>query len=128
MTGRLLMLLLLSAVSLSARDVSGGWKIQGAFDDVARSRDMNERADLVCTFKQTDDRLTGNCGPDADSGVTVAGDVQGQTVVWRFEVALDPDSPKQITTFTGTLDDAGLTMKGTFTIAALRGTFTATKQ
>ena len=126
--GRLALALMVLLVPTAPADVSGDWQVDGTFDAASRSRGATGRVDLICQLKQESEKLTGRCGPDIDSGVVVSGEVQDQNVVWRFEIASGPDSPKRTATFTATVDGGASQMQGTFSFAEFAGRFTAKKQ
>jgi hypothetical protein len=121
-------LLMILSVPVAAADVSGDWQVDGAFDEASRSRGAVGEVDLVCRLKQDAEKLTGRCGPDLDSGPSVSGNVQGQSIMWQFEIALQPDGPKHAVTFKATLDDRAATMRGTFAVAEFEGRFSAKRQ
>ncbi len=104
-------------VLVAAPDVTGTWEVESTFDDSSIPG-----GGFDCAFKQVEEQLTGNC-----SGGTapLTGEVKGQNVVWRLR---GPGSPPDTITFTGTVDQAGTSMKGRFTIAGKGGRFTALKQ
>jgi hypothetical protein len=112
-----------------AADVSGEWSISGAFNEPSVAKGAKRQADLICDLKQEHEALTGECRPtNGPAGVLVVGTVRDDQVEWRFEIALGPNAKKQTVTYTGTVNDAGTRLKGTFSIADLRGTFTAEKR
>jgi hypothetical protein len=112
-----------------AADVSCEWLISGAFNEASVAKGVKRQADLICDLKQEHEALTGECRPtNGPAGVPIVGTVRDDQVEWRFEIALRPDAKKQTVTYTGTVNDAGTRLKGTFSIADLRGTFTAEKR
>jgi hypothetical protein len=123
-----ILVLMILSVPVAAADVSGDWQVDGAFDEASRSSGAVGGVDLICRLKQDAEKLTGRCGPDLDSGAPVSGDVQGQNIVWRFEIALQPDGPQHVVTFKATLDDRAATMHGTFAVAEFQGRFSAKRQ
>ena len=95
-------------------DVTGRWALNAGFDD-----DRLGGGEFDCTFKQNGEQLTGDC-----SGRALTGEVKGQDARWQLQVG----NPPQTTTYTGTVDEAGTTIKGTFTLGGNSGHFTASKQ
>ena len=127
--GSIVVLLMTWFAAATTANVSGEWLISGAFDAASVAKGVKQRADLICGFKQEHEALTGACRPpDGPDGVPVTGTVRGDHVEWRFDIALSPNAKKQTVTYTSTVNDAGTHMKGTFSIAELRGAFTAEKQ
>jgi hypothetical protein len=107
----------LALVALAgASDVTGIWEVDASFDDVRMAG-----GGFDCAFKQSGDQLTGAC---SDGSAPLTGEVKGQTATWRISAG----NPPQTTTFTGTIDEAGRSMKGRFTTGQTGGTFTASKQ
>jgi len=110
---RLLMVLVLCALAVSAADISGTWAAAVRLDAGSGT--------ATFVFKQAGDMLTGTY-----SGVLgnaeVKGLVKGNQVEWSFDNA---DAGK--ITYKGTVDGAG--MKGTVEYGQLgAGTFTAEKK
>src|SRR6266853_2614545 len=85
----------------AAADITGRWALNASFDD---GRLGGGEAD--CAFKQNGEQLTGDC-----AGTALTGEVKGQNVRWQLQVG----NPPQTTTYTGTVDEAGTNIKGTFT-------------
>jgi hypothetical protein len=101
-------------VALAATDLTGDWVVDFAFDDASLAG-----GGIDCTFKQNAEQVTGDCGAGA-----VTGELKGRTITWRLRAG----NPRVTTTFTGTVDEAGRSMKGRFTRADKGGTFTAARQ
>ena len=101
-------------VVVAASDLSGSWVVDFAFDDASL-----RGGGIDCTFKQNAEQVTGDCGAGA-----VTGEVKGQNITWRLRAG----NPRVMTTFIGTVDEAGRSMKGRFITAGKGGTFTASKQ
>jgi hypothetical protein len=97
----------------AAVDMTGKWAITASFDDT------REGGEFDCTFKQTGEQLTGDC-----SEKSLAGEVKGQDARWQIQVG----NPPQTTTYSGTVDEAGTTIRGTFTFGGKSGHFTGAKQ
>ena len=111
----LMLLPSLAIVVLSAAaDITGNWEVEVIFDDSTLAG-----GGIDCTFKQDGERLSGNC-----VGITLTGEVKGQNVSWRIQEKGDPEAR----TFTGTLNEAGTTMTGRFTMTDKGGRFTASRQ
>jgi hypothetical protein len=126
---RMIPMLLMVWLAAATTSVSGEWAVSAAFDATSVAKGMPPRAGLVCYLKQEQDALTGDCRPaNGPGGVPVAGTVRGDRVEWRFEIALGPNMKKQTITFRSTVNRSGTRMKGTFSIANRRGTFTAKRQ
>ncbi len=98
----------------AAADITGTWELNASFDDSSLGG-----GEFECAFKQDGEQLTGNC-----SGRALTGEVKGQNVRWQLQV----DNPPQTTTYSGTVDEAGTNINGTFTLAGKGGRFTASKQ
>jgi hypothetical protein len=113
--------LVVSALAISlvvgAPDLSGTWDLDVRFDDASL-----EGGELDCVIQQQGQQLKGTC-----SGGTapLSGDVNGQNVRWR--IGGSDKSPGTSHTFTGTIDDAGIRIKGRFTANGKDGSFTALK-
>ena len=110
----LLLIGLAPLVLAAAADITGTWTVTANFDD-----NRVEGGEFDCTFKQTGDQLTGHC-----SERPLTGEVKGQDARWQLQVG----NPPQTTTYTGTVNDAGTRMTGTFTLAGKDGHFSASKQ
>lgn len=102
-------------VLIAASDLTGNWVVDVSFDDATLPG-----GGIDCTFKQNGEQVTGDCG---EAGA-VTGEVKGQNITWRIRGG----NPRQTTTFTGTVDEAGRSVKGRFTRAGKGGQFTASKQ
>ena len=98
----------------AATDMTGRWAVAASFDDAGL-----QGGEFDCTFKQDGERLTGDC-----AGRALTGEVKGQDARWQLQVG----KPPQTTTYTGTVDESGTTIRGTFTLADKSGHFTASKQ
>ena len=115
-----LLVMLLTALALNVlpvvSDVTGSWELEATFDD------GTEAGGFDCAFKQDGEQLTGTC-----SGGTaqVTGEVKGQNIRWQLRSARMPADNNL--TFTGTLDDAGTSINGRFTVAGKGGDFSAVK-
>jgi hypothetical protein len=103
-------------VLVAAADITGNWEVEATFEDSSVAG-----GGFDCAFKQQGEQLTGNCSGGTAS---VTGEVKGQSVSWRLQGAANSDA----LTFTGTVDEAGASIKGHFTIAGKGGQFTAVKQ
>ena len=99
---------------LAAADVSGVWGMEANFDDGNLSGGGYD-----CSFKQDDERLTGNC-----MGIAIAGEVKGRQVSWRMKAGQTDD----IVTFTATLSEDGRSLNGRFSVAGKGGRIAGTKQ
>jgi hypothetical protein len=111
---------LLTAVALvvlhAALDVSGTWEVEANFDDSSLGG-----GGFDCVVKQLAEKLTGTCSGGTAS---LAGEIDGQNIVWRVS---NTDTPPVITTFTGTVDESGRSIKGRFATGSMAGSFVAGK-
>ena len=109
---------LLTALSLltlnATADITGNWDVDIDFDDTSLPG-----GGIDCAFKQTGEQLSGSC---MESEVT--GEVKGQNVSWRLQ---KKDSSPEAA-FTGTVNEVGNNMTGTFSLGDKRGRFTASRQ
>ena len=110
-------LLALLVLPLAAADISGVWKVEGNIADTDVSP--------VCTFKQTDAKLTGTCKPLQVGDSAVTGQVDGNKVTFQYEV--DYQGVHYVLIYRGVLD-SDTAMKGGFTVGDAEGAFTAKKQ
>ena len=101
-------------VLVATADITGTWALDASFDDNSVAG-----GEFDCAFKQEGEQLTGNC-----SGRALTGEVKRQIVRWQLQVG----NPPQTTTYSGTVDEAGTHINGTFTLAGKGGHFTASKQ
>ena len=101
---------------VAAADITGNWEIEATFDDSSIPG-----GGFDCALKQQGEQLTGSC---SQGSASATGEVKGQNVTWRLQGSGNSDGP----TFTGTVDDAGTSMKGRFNIGGKVGQFTAAKQ
>jgi hypothetical protein len=107
----------LAAVGLvAAANVTGTWELEGTFDDPKLA---DARSGFDCVLKQYGERVTGKCSAGT---ATMTGEVKGQTVSLRLPEGHPP------TTFTGTLDKAGIHLQGRFVVGDKQGRFTAVKK
>jgi hypothetical protein len=110
-------LLVLLVLPLAAADISGVWKVVGNIADTDVSP--------VCTFKQTDAKLTGTCKPVQTGDSAVTGQVDGNKVSFQYEV--DYQGSHYVLIYRGVLD-SDTAMKGSFAVGEAEGAFTAKKQ
>jgi hypothetical protein len=115
----LLMLFLVALLTpTSAADVSGVW-------DLTMVWSADSKSTGICTFSQAGEKLSGTCG-DPDK-FPLTGELKDRQVTWQFDVAQNGNNARMI--FTGELDEAGTTIKGTCQIVGARdGTFTLVKK
>jgi hypothetical protein len=122
------LVVLLIVAPVSAADVSGVWALSFTVEWTAVP-------ELVCTFSQDDEALTGSCRPagsPADGGVDVEnGRVEGGRVRCQWSV-VTPDGQTWTYALVGTLDAGETLMDGTVRISSPlsdgSGRFTARKQ
>jgi hypothetical protein len=108
---------LISAVTLSASDVSGTWQLEMRW-----SGDMKSTGD--CTLKQDGDKLSGTCGTEHSM---VTGQTKGNRLSWQVDVT--QDGSQGTMKFDGELDERGMTISGSCSIVGGQsGTFTMRKQ
>ena len=113
-----LFIALVAAFPVAAAEISGDWKLEGSIGQFP--------VDIVCSLKEADSKLTGVC-KGADIGeLALAGDTDGKTVKWSYEVNFQG---QQFTiVYTATLDSA-TSMKGTISVMGNpSGSFTGKKQ
>lgn len=118
----MLLALLIPGVPVAAANVSGVWNV--AFKASWTIRD------LVCTFKQDDQKLTGDCSDKRGNSVALmAGEVKGNQAGWQWNIVCTSDGQTCSYAFTGSLDETGMAMQGTFSVnSQYGGRFTAKKQ
>src|SRR4051812_516878 len=105
-------------IGVAASDIAGPWRVAVTFDAESRSTNVPAKVDLVCTFTQRDDVLTGECGPaDGPEGVAVHGKTAVNAVEWSFDIGLFDGDRKQPVMFTGTIGEDGASMTGMVAIA-----------
>lgn len=108
----------LSLVSLSAADVSGSWKLDGAIGEFP--------VDLVCTLKQTDAALSGACKGDPIGELPVSGEVGATDIRFSYQVNFQ-GQPLTIT-YVAVMESA-TAMKGSVEVMGMpSGQFTGRKQ
>ncbi len=66
-----------------AKDVGGTWK-------VAFAADWTTIPDLVCTFMQEEQELTGNCADAGGDSVDLIGGANGDEASWQM-IVVTPD-------------------------------------
>jgi hypothetical protein len=109
--------LLVSALTLSASDVSGTWQLEMRW-----SGDVKSTGD--CTLKQDGDKLSGTCGSENSK---LTGQTAGNRVSWQVDVTQDGSQGRM--KFDGELDERGTTLSGSCGIVGGQsGTFTMRKQ
>jgi hypothetical protein len=121
--------LLTMMIPSGSMDATGAWRVVARFDEPSVARGAPARADLVCTFAQRNAGLTGECRPaDGPDGVPVRGSVNGDSIVWSFDIAINDAERKEPVTFTGTAEENGASIAGTLAMGELRGAFTARRE
>src|SRR5205807_643989 len=92
-------LLVVLGTALSTADLSGRWTL-------SLDPDFSGNPDtLDCTLKQTDARLTADCG----GGTPISGDIKERNVTLQFKTGEDG---RATATLTGVLDEAETTVTG----------------
>src|SRR5437016_11341008 len=86
-------------VLAAALDLTGKWTLEANFDDSS-----TPGGGFDCAFKQDGAQLTGTC---ADGAVQVTGELKGHDVSWKMKAG----GTQETITYTGTVDDAGTSMK-----------------
>ena len=114
---RTLLIALLAAVPVTA-DVTGNWKVDGSIGQFP--------VDLVCSLKESGNKLTGACKGGDIGELPVTGETEGSAVRWSYQVNFQ-GMPFTIV-YNGTLDSA-TAMKGNISIMENpSGSFAAKKQ
>ena len=109
---------LLALAGLTAADVSGSWKLDGAIGEFP--------VDLVCSLKQTDAKLSGTCKGDPIGELPVSGEVGAKEIRFGYQVNFQ-GMPLTIT-YVATAETA-TAMKGTVEVMGMpAGQFTGRKQ
>jgi len=98
-------------------DISGNWTFVG---DV-----VGNPINMKCAFKQDAAAITGTCTHEGHPGSPTTGGVEGDKVTFRHQV--EAGGQVYDLTFAGTLDAAGLSMKGEVPVEGVTGTFSGTK-
>lgn len=116
---RLICFLVFASLPAFAEDFSGVWKVDGSVAD--------NPVVATCTFKQTDNQISGSCKMDSDQALTVKGEVKDKQVTWKYD--LEHEGTVYTLTYTGTMDSA-TSMKGTISVdpSDSEGDFTAKKE
>ncbi len=105
-----------AAASASSAGFGGNWSING---DV-----VGNVIDMKCAFKTDGDKFAGTCTYAGLGTSPTTGSVSGKTVTFQNQVQREE---LYSLTFTGTLDDAGSSVKGDIAVAGVTGTFAGTK-
>jgi hypothetical protein len=105
----------LTVIAAGALDLTGNWALEADFDDSSAAGGGFE-----CAFKQDGEQLTVTCA----NGAAATGELKGQNVSWKMKAG----ETRETITFTGTVNDAGTSIKGRFAIGDKGGSFTAWKQ
>jgi len=106
------------SVAMSDASVSGVWDLEMRWPGDRQSTG-------ACTFEQDGRTLTGTCGGSDKFAIT--GEVDDRRLTWQFDVEQNGNKGRMM--FSGELDEAGTTIKGTCRIqGGLDGTFTMKKQ
>ena len=102
----------------TAADLSGQWSLV-LTPDFSGNNDT-----LACSFAQSDEKLTINCG----AGPNITGTTQGQRVTFRVPTGR---SAELMAVFVGMLDQGAITISGTWQLddrdSKREGKFSATK-
>jgi hypothetical protein len=88
----------------------GAWSFSG---DI-----VGNAVDLKCTFKRDGDKLSGTCAYSNAGESPITGAVAGNKVTFQNQAG------GYDLTYTGTLDDAGTSMKGEIAVSGVTGQFT----
>ena len=111
-------LMALAPVAAVAGDMSGAWKIDGAFDS------MGIKYSVTCDLKQDGGKLAGPC--KTDQGMAQAtGTVDGSKAVLSYDTTY-MGGPVHLD-YKGDVQADG-SLKGVIDAGAAQGTFTAAKQ
>jgi hypothetical protein len=110
-----------AAFAAGASSLAGKWSIHSSI--------AGNESDMVCTFAQTDNKLSGSCKSD-DKDLQITGSLDDKKVTWKYEsdyngtpltvtyTATLGDSDK----FTGTVDVQPFDVTGEFTATASKET------
>ena len=101
-----MMMRLLAAVVV----VTGAWALNFVDRDGTHTQGY-------CTFTQTDEKLSGECGAERTGGMPLTGEIHGQEVTWRVRGGAS---------FKAILDEHGDFMNGSFSERS-DGIFTGTR-
>ena len=112
----LTLFIVLPIVGVAAADTTGNWAIEVTYDNPRVSGGT-----INCALKQEGRQLSGYCG----DVVTLSGEVKGENVGF---IMRSKDTPPWTTTFTGSVNEAGTVIAGTFRFTDQRGRFTASKR
>jgi hypothetical protein len=117
-------LAIILAQAPAPRGVTGHWKL--TMDPDFRGNP----ATVDCQLKQDANKVVVKCDNGSGGGSDMAGAINGRTITWRTPPA--PGKPYLVATWTGEIDQAGVTITGTwhFTLETevLNGKFKAKKQ
>ncbi len=87
-----------AAFAAGAPDLTGQWNVHASIS--------GNESDRVCTFVETDNKLTGTCtSSDEGKEVQITGNVDGQKLTWKYDAEYN-GAPITLT-YTATLDDSG---------------------
>jgi hypothetical protein len=100
----------------AAADISGSWTITG---DV-----VGNAISMKCVFKQADAKVTGTCTYQGLGESPTTGDVSGDKVTFQNRVQRDQTYDLA---FSGTLDPAGISIRGEIAVAGVSGSFSGTR-
>ncbi len=106
----------LVTLPLMAADASGTWKLEGDIAGVHISR--------VCTFKQSENKLTGSCKNQAND-LPLTGSVKDKSITWSYDA--DYQGQKVTLDFKGQFE-SDTAIKGSIETQGVSGSFTANKQ
>lgn len=116
---------LVALVSAGA-SLSGNWSL-------TTDRDFKDNRNVLseCVFRQNGTQLTVRCRTGSpEFGSELTGSVNGRTVTWALEPKNGEKYPAA--TWTGTLNEAGTRIKGTWRLSVIggdkQGSFTAVKR
>jgi len=110
-------------------DITGDWSVVAQVAPAHDTKGGDPRIELVCSFEQHEERLTGSCRPpNGPEGIVVVGTAQNRQVTWSFDIAPTEKAQKERATFRGTVDGKQSTMKGSLEFGTSRGSFEAKRR
>jgi hypothetical protein len=99
-------------------EVEGNWKVEGSIGQFA--------VDLVCSFKEVGNKLTGTCKGQDIGEVALTGETKDANVKWSYQVDFQGQSFAIV--YAGTLDSPTAMSGNVLIMENPSGTFKAKKQ
>ena len=110
----LILALAVAAMTASAGEIGGTWRLTGRVADVAIER--------TCAIQQLNNRIQGPC-KNAAGETTLSGEVNGKSVTWKYESKYE--GATVVLVFSGIIETDS-EMKGTITASDAGGNNTTT--